>query len=130
MNTGFQNSQIKILAILTRLRQICCDPSLFLENYDNESGKLELLMEILQDNISAGHRILLFSQFTEMLNIIEEKLKRKAVEYFRIDGSVKAENRMDMVNRFNLRRKRGISNFFKSRRSRPELNRSRYGNTL
>jgi len=71
---GFNKSQIKILAGLTRLRQICCHPGMFIENYEGESGKLSFLKEILIDAIDGGHRILLFSQFTSMLSIIKDML--------------------------------------------------------
>ena len=61
---GYEKSQIKILALLTRLRQICCHPSLFLSNYEGESSKLNQCMEILQEAIAGGHKILLFSGYT------------------------------------------------------------------
>ena len=98
---GFENSQIKILAALTRLRQICCHPSTFLDNYHGGSGKLESLIEIVQNSINSNHRILLFSQFTEMLNIIEKEFDRSKITYFRLDGSVKSEIRMELINKFN-----------------------------
>ena len=53
--------KLKLLALLTRLRQICCHPSLFIENYSGESGKLNQCIEILRDAIDSGHKILLFS---------------------------------------------------------------------
>lgn len=98
---GFERSHIKILAILTRLRQICCHPSLFLENYEGESGKVSLLMEILTDALEGGHRVLLFSQFTSMLQIIARELEGQDIDYYYLDGSVKAEARGDMVKAFN-----------------------------
>lgn len=101
VTSGFQNSRIKILALLTRLRQICCHPSLFLENYHGGSGKLELLRELIQDSLSAGHRILLFSQFVSMLDIIETQLHRDKIRFYRIDGSTPPEDRLNRVNDFN-----------------------------
>ncbi|HOM01566.1 MAG TPA: DEAD/DEAH box helicase [Acetivibrio sp.] len=98
---GFEKSQIKILALLTRLRQICCHPSLFIENYSGESGKIQVLEEIMTDAFDSGHRILLFSQFTSMLEIIKQFLDQKSVEYFYLDGSTKAEDRVEMVKSFN-----------------------------
>jgi len=71
---GFENSHIKILSLLTRLRQICCHPSLFIESYQGGSGKLDMLEEIVSDAVGGGHRILLFSQFTGMLALIKERL--------------------------------------------------------
>lgn len=98
---GFEKSQIKIFSILTRLRQICSHPSLFIEDYNDSSGKLELLEEILSDSIEAGHRAIIFSQWTEMLSIIKERVTRMSLDYFYLDGSTKAEDRMEMINRFN-----------------------------
>ncbi|HWP98086.1 MAG TPA: DEAD/DEAH box helicase [Syntrophomonadaceae bacterium] len=99
--SGFERSQIKILSILTRLRQICCHPSLFIENYSGGSGKLELLMEVLQDAIDSGHRILVFSQFTSMLSLIRTRLDRAVISYYYLDGSTAAEDRMKLVHSFN-----------------------------
>ena len=102
MNTkGFQKSHIKILSLLTRLRQICCHPSLFIDNYTGGSGKLDMLMEILEDAIGGGHRILLFSQFTSMLSIIKDKLSSTNMTYYYLDGSTKSEDRIKLVNSFN-----------------------------
>ncbi|MDF2500249.1 MAG: Bacterial helicase associated [Anaerosporomusa subterranea] len=98
---GFAKSQIKILSLLTRLRQICCHPSLFLENYQGGSGKLEMLQEILKDAIDGGHRILLFSQFTSMLAMIKHELDVMQISYHYLDGSTKAEERIRLVNSFN-----------------------------
>lgn len=98
---GFAKSQIKILSLLTRLRQICCHPSLFLENYSDSSGKLEMLREILPDAIEGGHRILLFSQFTGMLALIQQELAMMQIPYHYLDGSTKAEDRLQLVHSFN-----------------------------
>lgn len=98
---GFEKSQIKILAALTRLRQICCHPGLFMDNYTGDSGKLQLLQELLEEALTSGHRILLFSQFTSMLSIIKKYLEREKIEYFYLDGSTKAELRGEMVQSFN-----------------------------
>jgi len=98
---GFERSQIRILALLTRLRQLCCHPGLFLEGYRGGSGKLEMLMELIEDATNSGHRILLFSQFTGMLALIQAELVQAKVSFFYLDGSTKSEERMRMVNAFN-----------------------------
>lgn len=99
---GFQKSQIVILALLTRLRQICCHPSLFIENYADDSGKLLLLQEIVLDAIDGGHRILLFSQFTSMLAIIREWAEKKEkLRCHYIDGQVKPLERHRRISEFN-----------------------------
>ncbi|MCI9063272.1 MAG: DEAD/DEAH box helicase [Clostridia bacterium] len=98
---GFEKSQIKILAALTRLRQICCHPSLFISDYAGESSKLLQCMEIITDAISAGHKILLFSGYTAMFEIIEKELKDREVKYFKLTGSTKVDERMSLVDEFN-----------------------------
>ncbi len=98
---GFEKSQIKILALLTRLRQICCHPSLFIENYEGGSGKLDTLMELVEGAVEGGHRLLLFSQFTGMLSLIKNKLNSLNIQYHYLDGSIKAEDRIKLVNSFN-----------------------------
>lgn len=98
---GFNKSRIKILAILTRLRQICCDPSVFLENYQGESGKLQALDDLLEETINEGHRVLLFSQFTAVLKNIGNRLKLSNIEYLYLDGATKIEERGKLVNDFN-----------------------------
>jgi len=99
--SGFEKSQIKILALLTRLRQLCCHPSLFLENYQGGSGKLEALEEMLQDAISGGHRILLFSQFTSMLQLIRQQLDSAGIACHYLDGATPAQERIRLVHAFN-----------------------------
>lgn len=98
---GIEKSRMKILAALTRLRQICCHPSTFIENYQGGSGKLELLMELIPEAIANDHRILVFSQFTSMLRIIENELKEMDIPYFYLEGSTATEDRNDYVKRFN-----------------------------
>lgn len=105
---GFERSHIKILSGLTRLRQICCHPSLFIEGYTGESGKLQLLEELIDDIIEGGHRVLLFSQFTSMLGIIAEMLEKKKIEYLYLDGSTDTKERGELVNSFN----KGIGSVF------------------
>ena len=87
--------------MLTRLRQICCHPSLFLEDYNGESSKLNQCMEIVQDAIEAGHRILLFSNYSQMFEIIEKELEEREIQYYKLTGSTKVDERIKMVDSFN-----------------------------
>lgn len=98
---GFEKSHIKILAALTRLRQICSHPAMFLEDYTGESGKMQLFQEVLADALDSDHRILIFSQFTSMLSIIQEHLMAEKIEHFYLRGSTKASERAQMVQSFN-----------------------------
>lgn len=93
--------KIKILAMLTKLRQICCDPSLLYKNYDGESAKLEQCMDLVKSCIESGHKILLFSQFTSMLDIIADRLMQDNISFYTLTGSTKTKDRMKMVNDFN-----------------------------
>jgi SNF2 family DNA or RNA helicase len=101
LETGFSNNRMKILAQLTLLRQICCHPALFIEDYSGSSGKLTLALETIQMAIDSGHRILLFSQFTSMLSILMKELDTLNLSYFYLDGGVASAARLDMSNRFN-----------------------------
>nr|WP_320147228.1 DEAD/DEAH box helicase [uncultured Anaeromusa sp.] len=98
---GFEQSRIKILALLTRLRQLCCHPALFLDDYRGGSGKLDLLHELLQDALDGGHRMLLFSQFTGMLDLIRQHLAKEGIDCFYLDGATPAQERLRLVNAFN-----------------------------
>ena len=98
-NTG--EDKIRILAELTRIRQICCDPSLLFENYQGESAKRAACMDLVQSAIDGGHRMLIFSQFTSMLALLEEDLKLAGIVYFKITGVTPKETRVSLVNQFN-----------------------------
>ncbi|MPM67614.1 hypothetical protein SDC9_114538 [bioreactor metagenome] len=98
---GFNRSKLKILSLLTRLRQICCDPGSFLENYRGDSGKYIALDDILEESIANGHRILLFSQFTTILHNIKERLNKVGINSMYLDGSTPSLERMAMVKEFN-----------------------------
>lgn len=98
---GYESSRMQILAALTRLRQICCHPSLFIKDYNEGSSKLEQCMEIVQEAVNGGHKILLFSGYTSMFEIIEKELKQNNIKYFKLTGSTKVEERMKLVDEFN-----------------------------
>lgn len=98
---GFDRSHIKILAALTRLRQICCHPAMFVEDYTGGSGKMQLFKEVIVNALGSGHRILVFSQFTSMLDILQKYLRAEKIEHFYLSGSTKATDRMQMVQLFN-----------------------------
>ena len=105
---GYNKSHIMILAGLTRLRQLCCHPSVFVEGYKGGSGKLDSLEEIVSEAIEGGHRILVFSQFTTMLGRIRELLESKKIHCLYLDGSTPVVERGDLVRDFN----RGVGDVF------------------
>ncbi|WP_321382812.1 DEAD/DEAH box helicase [uncultured Enterococcus sp.] len=98
---AFKKNRISILAGLTRLRQICCDPRLFMDDYHGSSGKLEQAKIFLQTAKENGRRVLLFSQFTSMLSILEKELNEQGLETFYLRGSTSPIDRINMVNSFN-----------------------------
>ncbi|MCC3379089.1 SNF2 helicase associated domain-containing protein [Paenibacillus farraposensis] len=98
---GFQKNRIKILAGLTRLRQLCCHPGLFVDGYTGSSAKYEQLLEIIAECLSSGKRMLIFSQFTTMLQMIRRELAREGVPYFYLDGQTPASERVELCSRFN-----------------------------
>ena len=89
-----------ILADLLRLRQICCDPRLGFENYDGPSAKLETCIHLVRQGIEGGHRILLFSQFTSMLELIEKRFCQEKIAYLKLTGETSKEERAKLVRRF------------------------------
>lgn len=97
----FRTNKIQVLALLTRLRQICCSPSLAVENYQGNDAKLEMLMELIENGRDSGHKMLVFSQFTSMLGIIGEELKKREMSYYLLEGDTPKQDRMQMVERFN-----------------------------
>jgi SNF2 family DNA or RNA helicase len=100
---GVSKAQIQILAALTRLRQVACDPRLMKlpdTNFEaDDSGKLGALREIIDEAVDGNHRVLVFSQFVEMLNHIRAALDTDGVQYEYLDGSTK--DRIDRVDHFN-----------------------------
>ncbi|MHA0856422.1 DEAD/DEAH box helicase [Paenibacillus sp. CMAA1364] len=98
---SFQKNRIKILAGLTRLRQICCHPALFVPDYKGSSAKFEQLLETIEECRYAGKRVLIFSQFTEMLGLIRRELHKQDVSFMYLDGKTPVSERVDLCNRFN-----------------------------
>lgn len=99
---GFERSKIEILSALMRLRQICNHPGLLDEQYIDKkdvSGKMEMFAELLEECILGGHKLLVFSQFTKMLNILSRYLNNKKIKYLYLDGQSK--NRQQIIDSFN-----------------------------
>lgn len=96
-----RKNKIKILAGLTRLRQICCHPSLFVDGYKGSSAKFEQLMRIMEESKLAGRRVLIFSQFTKMLQLIGREMAIQGMPFFYLDGQTPSEERLELTNRFN-----------------------------
>jgi len=94
-------NRIEVLAAITELRQICGHPSLVLPSYAASSGKLDLLLDILPGSLEAGHRALIFSQFTRMLKILQRRLEAEGIECMYLDGETPPKRRIELVDQFN-----------------------------
>jgi SNF2 family DNA or RNA helicase len=97
----FRKSKIEILAELTRLRQICCDPSLCFEDYNKGSCKTDVFMDMIEQVIEGEHKALVFSQFVSMLEILKKRLDAEGIAYYEITGATPKEKRIELVNAFN-----------------------------
>ncbi len=98
---GFDKGRTEVMAAITQLREICCHPSLVLEDYVGTSGKLDMLLEILPEAIAKGRRVLLFSTFTSMLKILRRELENSGYHCMYLDGDTPAPRRVEMTEQFN-----------------------------
>ena len=94
-------NKITVFSYLTKLRQLCLDPSLVIEDYKGKSAKIDTCLEILKEQINEDNKILIFSQFTSVLNSLGEKLSKNKISYYYLDGSTKSMDRINLVNDFN-----------------------------
>lgn len=95
------NNKIQVLSCLTRLRQLCVDPRLFIDDYTGSSAKIDLVMELLNDYFSTGHKVIIFSQFTTSFELFKKRFKEKGYKWFELTGKTDAEDRIRMANEFN-----------------------------
>lgn len=96
----FKTKKLWILAELTALRQICCDPSLVYENYKGDSAKTRTCIEVVENAVSGGHKILLFSQFASMLEQLFELIQERGLRAFILTGKTNKEERRRLVAEF------------------------------
>ncbi len=97
----FGKNKIQVLAELMKLRQICCDPALCFENYQGGSAKQDACVELIRSAVEGGHKILLFSQFTSMLELLAGRLKQEEISFYTITGATAKEERLKLVKAFN-----------------------------
>lgn len=98
---GFDKVQIHVLATLTRLKQICCHPAIFAKEKAEvgDSAKYEMLLELLQTLVEGGHKTVIFSQYTKMLQIMRDDFEQRGIRFSYLDGTTK--NRLEIVKQFN-----------------------------
>lgn len=97
----FNTGKIEILAELTRIRQICCDPTLIFDDYEGSSTKRQACIDLVRSAAEGGHKMLLFSQFTSMLELLEEDLRSEGIAYYKLTGATSKEERLRLVKAFN-----------------------------
>lgn len=93
--------KMAVFAVLMRLREICCDPHLIADNWAGGSAKLDACTELVTSAVEGGHRILLFSQFTSMLDLLAKRLDEEGISHFTLQGSTPKPVRAELVRRFN-----------------------------
>ena len=98
---GISKARFLILQLLTKLRQICIEPSIVYDDYNSGSNKIDTLLNITNEYINNGHKILIFSSFKTALNIVRDKLSKAKIKNYMLDGSVPSKNRIEMVDNFN-----------------------------
>lgn len=101
VETRFDRS-IEVLAGLTRLRQICCDPRLVFEDFEGDSAKVDTIMTLVGRVVDAGEKVLVFSQFTSYLDILAKHLDDAGISYFTLRGSTTKKRRLELCESFNV----------------------------
>ena len=96
-----EDNKITVFSYLTKLRQLCLDPSLILDDYVGRSAKIEAALNIVNMAIAENRKVLIFSQFTSVLQKLGSELSEKNIGYLYLDGSTKANKRVEMVKEFN-----------------------------
>ncbi|MCD7841324.1 MAG: SNF2-related protein [Lachnospiraceae bacterium] len=97
----FNKNKLEVLTELMRLRQICCDPTLCFDSYKGDSAKADACIQLIMSAIDGGHRMLVFSQFTSMLEILQRRLEEEKIPYFTITGATAKQKRLELVKEFN-----------------------------
>ncbi|MGL5244430.1 MAG: DEAD/DEAH box helicase, partial [Sarcina sp.] len=100
-NKDVYSDRITVFSYLTKLRQLCLDPALLVEGYNGGSAKFNVALDIIKEATEEGNKILLFSQFTSVLSTLKDELSKNNIEYYYLDGSTKAKERLSLVDSFN-----------------------------
>lgn len=97
------NNNAQIFQVLSRLRQICCSPKLLYENSISNGSKFKMCMDLVEDAIANGSKILLFSQFVKMIDIISEEFKKRKIIHLSLTGDLGKKERLELVEKFNTK---------------------------
>ena len=98
---AFGADRIAVLAEITRLRELCCDPSLLFEDYVGGAAKLDTIVDLIESSNDASAKVLVFSQFVRFLEIVAQRLDEQGIAYYTITGSTPKKKRIELVNAFN-----------------------------
>lgn len=101
---GIQKTRIFIFAVLTKLRQICCSPKLVYDNVKTDGSKFAIFNDLLNNLLINGEKVLVFSQFTGMIDLISKELNKKGIKHFILTGDTNKKKRFELVNEFNTRK--------------------------
>ncbi len=100
-NEDFSGNKIQILSMLTRLRQLAIHPKMFIKDYTGEAAKMEVIRELVTELIENNQKVLIFSQFTSMLVLIQKELRKMKVKNLYLDGKTSSEERQNLIDEFN-----------------------------
>ncbi|MFM4825491.1 SNF2-related protein [Aeromonas bivalvium] len=89
-----------VLSGLTRLRRLCCSPSLIMPTWAHSNSKLDEAMALLDEAIDGGHRVLVFSQFVDLLSLLRDRIAKRGWDYCYLDGGCSAKSRQESILRF------------------------------
>jgi hypothetical protein len=92
--------KIEILALLTKLRQICCEPRMIFDNIENTSSKMKACIDIIQSLKENKQKVLLFSSFTKVFDLLEDELRMQGISYYMLTGQTSKEDRRTLVSQF------------------------------
>lgn len=101
LEKDIEKNKIFILSLLTKLRQLCCSPKLLYENAKTNGNKFDVCIELIDEIIEKGEKVLLFSQFTEMISIFQKELYSRNIEFLTITGNTAKKERQNLVELFN-----------------------------
>lgn len=102
MMTGETFNKVKVLAMMTKLRQLCCDPRLVYQEFNEPSSKLEVCMNLIDNIQQENEKVLLFSSFTSVLSLVEQQLKQRNISYYKLTGETSKSKRHQLVNNFQV----------------------------
>ncbi len=98
---ALRTSKLQVLAEITRLRQICCDPRLLYSDYAGDESKIDAICDLVSSSIDAHQKVLVFSQFTSFLELIGKRFEKEGFDYYTITGATPKLKRVQLVNAFN-----------------------------